>query len=62
MNIGIYILLLLIVVGFVVYQYQFYKKKKETVDKLFSPLFLMIALLGICIAVFWILFILGIVS
>lgn len=62
MSIEIFILLLLVVVGFTIYQYQFYKKKKETVDKLFSPLFLMIALLGICIAVFWILFILGVVS
>ena len=58
----LFILPILVVTGFALYQYFYYKKGKERVYQLFSPIFLMLAALGICVLIFMLLFSLGLVK
>ena len=57
-----FLLLILLPIGFAIHRYSYYKKKKETLYKLASPVFLMLAVLGICVLISMTLVALGVVK
>jgi hypothetical protein len=57
-----FLLLLLLAIGFAIYRYLYYRKKKEKLYQLASPIFLMLTALGICVLISFTLFFLGVVK
>jgi hypothetical protein len=58
----LYILLLFAAFGFATYQYAHHRKSKNAIAKFASPLYLMLTIVSLCVAIFSVLLILGIVK